>query len=139
MWGAGGPRSSCGHRCSSPWYFGHECVEPVLSGAFWAAQYALFDVPSVSGASKAVVQALKHCQVSAVHQESHTGKVGLLGRSACRIPGETVKVVTATCSGHFAGKTVLFELPEAGLPAGLLASAALTRVTRSTVYVPVLM
>lgn len=49
-----------------------------------------------------------------------------------------MKVVAATCSGHFAGETVLFEPPETGLPAGLLASAALMQVTRSTVYVPVI-
>lgn len=49
-----------------------------------------------------------------------------------------MKVVATTCSGHFAGETVLFEPPETGLPAGLLASPALTRVTRGTVYVPVI-
>ncbi len=87
---------------------------------------ALFDAPSVSGASKPVFQALQHCgQVSAVRQESCMGKVRLRGRSVCRIPGGTIKVVAATCSGHFAGETVLFEPPENGLPAGLLASAAL--------------
>lgn len=86
-----------------------------------------------------VFQELQHCrQVSAVLTDSRIGKVRLQGRSACRVPGGTMKVVAATCSGHFAGETVLFEPPETGLPAGLLASPALTRVTRGTVYVPVI-
>ncbi len=99
---------------------------------------ALFDAPSVSEASKPVFQALQHCRrVSAIPQDGQIGKVRLRGRRACRIPGGTMKVVAATCSGQFAGDTVLFEPPEIGLPAGLLASSALTRVTRGTVYVPV--
>lgn len=45
--------------------------------------------------------------------------------------------VTATCSEQFLHDTVLFEPPECGLPAGLLASPSLVRVDRGTVSVPV--
>lgn len=48
-----------------------------------------------------------------------------------------MKFVAATCSEQYAGGTVLFESPESGLPAGLLASSALVQVTQGTVYLPV--
>lgn len=47
-----------------------------------------------------------------------------------------MKVVATTCSGYFAGKTVLFEPPDFGLPAGLLSSCALVRVTQGIIYIP---
>uniref|UniRef100_A0A8C2FG16 Gypsy retrotransposon integrase-like protein 1 n=1 Tax=Cyprinus carpio TaxID=7962 RepID=A0A8C2FG16_CYPCA len=100
---------------------------------------ALFEAPSVSGASKPVFQALQHCrQRSDVPTGSQIGRVRMRGPNACRVPGGAIKLVAATCSGHFAGETVLFEPPENGLPAGLLASSALMRVNQGTVYVPVI-
>ncbi|GAA6083782.1 uncharacterized protein LOC107657336, partial [Tachysurus ichikawai] len=48
-----------------------------------------------------------------------------------------MKLVAATCSAQYSGSTILFEPPESGNPAGLLASFALVRVIRGTVYVPV--
>lgn len=47
-----------------------------------------------------------------------------------------MKLVAATCSASYMGSTVLFEPPETGLPAGLLASPALVQVVGGTVYVP---
>ncbi|KAL0180472.1 hypothetical protein M9458_022878, partial [Cirrhinus mrigala] len=60
----------------------------------------------------------------------------LRGRKSCRIPGGMLKLVPATCSEQYADGTVLFEPPVSGLPAGLLASPALVRVVRGTVYLP---
>lgn len=50
-----------------------------------------------------------------------------------------MKLVAATCSSQYSSGTVLFEPLDSGLPAGLLASPALVRVDRATVYVPVVM
>lgn len=58
-------------------------------------------------------------------------------RRVWRIPGGTLQLVTAICSEQFLHDTVLFEPPESGLPAGLLASPALVQVSRGTVSVPV--
>ncbi len=57
-------------------------------------------------------------------------------RAGC-IPGGTIKLVAATCSEHYSGGVVLLEPPEGGLPMGLLISPALVRVSRGTVYVPI--
>lgn len=48
-----------------------------------------------------------------------------------------MKLVARTCPRQFAGRSVLFEHPEDGQPAGLLASPCLVQVVRYTVYVPV--
>ena len=48
-----------------------------------------------------------------------------------------MKIVAATCSEVFSESTVLFEPLDSGLPAGLLASPALVRVSRGTAYIPV--
>lgn len=46
-------------------------------------------------------------------------------------------MVAATCSEQYSGHTTLFEPVDGGLPAGLLLSPALVRVTSGTVYIPV--
>lgn len=56
---------------------------------------------------------------------------------AVSILGGTMKLIASTCSEQLAGQTVLFEPPESGLPAGLLASPCLVQVIRGTAYVPV--
>ena len=48
-----------------------------------------------------------------------------------------MKLVTGTCPEQFANQSVLFEPPESGLPAGLLASPCMVKVVRGTVCVPV--
>ncbi|KAI3376863.1 hypothetical protein L3Q82_000112 [Scortum barcoo] len=48
-----------------------------------------------------------------------------------------MKLVASTCPEKFSGQSVLFEPPESGLPAGLLASPCLVQVVQGTVYVPV--
>lgn len=98
---------------------------------------ALFELPIVAQ-SPNVLLALQHCQqVSTKSCSDLAGNVRVRGRRACRIPGGTMKLVTATCSSQYSGSTVLFEPPESGLPAGLLASPALVRVTHGTVWVPI--
>ncbi len=47
-----------------------------------------------------------------------------------------LKLVPTTCSEQYAEGTVLFEPPGSGLPAGMLASSALVRIVRGTVYLP---
>ncbi|XP_035796548.1 retrovirus-related Pol polyprotein from transposon 412 [Amphiprion ocellaris] len=48
-----------------------------------------------------------------------------------------MQIVAATCSEQYSGNTVSFEPLDSGLPAGLLASPALVRVTRGTAYIPI--
>ncbi|TWW67306.1 Retrovirus-related Pol polyprotein from transposon opus [Takifugu flavidus] len=96
---------------------------------------ALFNLPSVTEAPRSVTLALQMC--SQQPSSRLTGKVKVRGRKACRIPGGTMKIVVATCSEQFSGRSVLFEPSENGLPAGLLASPALVRVVRGTAYIPI--
>lgn len=98
---------------------------------------ALFNLPVLTQLPS-VSSALQYChQVSARKPSDHVGCVRVRGRRVCRIPGGTMKLVAATCSAHYFGHVVLFEPPESGLPAGLLASPALVSVNRGTVYVPI--
>lgn len=98
----------------------------------------LFDLPVVSQAPSSVFQALQHCcHIDSQLVLDQGGRVRVRGRRACRIPGGTMKLVAVTCSAQYSSGTVLFEPPEAGLPAGLLASPSLVPVERGTAYVPV--
>lgn len=98
----------------------------------------LFELPAVSQAPSSVFQALQHChQIEAQQGIDSVGRVKVRGRRACHIIGGTMKFVAATCSTKYSKGTVLFEPSDSGLPAGLMASPALLRVDRGTVYVPV--
>lgn len=46
-------------------------------------------------------------------------------------------MVASTCPEQFSGQSLLFEPPESGLTAVLLASPCLVRVVRGTTYIPV--
>lgn len=46
-----------------------------------------------------------------------------------------MKIVAARSSEQFSGRSVLFDAPENGLPARLLASRALVQVIRGTAYI----
>lgn len=48
-----------------------------------------------------------------------------------------MKIVTATCSEHYSGSTVLFEPLDSDVSAGLLPSPALVQVKRGTAYTPI--
>lgn len=52
-------------------------------------------------------------------------------------PGGVMKMVASTCPEQFSGQSLLFEPPESGLPAGLLAFPSLVQVVRGTTYIPV--
>lgn len=95
----------------------------------------LFDLPTVTKDSN-ISRAFQHCQRT-ISSSAHAGNARVRGRAMFRIPGGTMKLVAATCSASYASNVVLFEPPETGLPAGLLASPALVQVTDGTVYVPV--
>lgn len=95
---------------------------------------ALFELPFVTR-DLSIAQAFQDCQ-RATRVSNQGGDVRVRGRKVCRIPGGTMKLVAATCSALYMGSTVLFEPPETGLPAGLLASPALVPVVGGTVYVP---
>ncbi|TWW68330.1 hypothetical protein D4764_19G0001280 [Takifugu flavidus] len=97
---------------------------------------SLFESPFVSGAPGPVVAALQKCHQTAA-QPNPQGDIRVRGGQVVWIPGGVMKLVAATCSEQFSGQSVLFEPPESGLPAGLLASPCLLRVVRGTVWVPV--
>ncbi|KAL0161382.1 hypothetical protein M9458_045107, partial [Cirrhinus mrigala] len=99
---------------------------------------ALFNSPPVVEAPSFVMQALQHChEIKSQPVFGQVGRARVRGRYQCRVPGGTMKIITATCSEQCSGGTVLFEPLESGLPAGLLASPALVPVSRGTVYIPV--
>ncbi len=56
------------------------------------------------------------------------GVVRVRGHGVCRILGGMMKLVAAISSECYSSGTVLFEPPEMGLPAGLLASPALVLI-----------
>ncbi|XP_026064099.1 uncharacterized protein LOC113047063 [Carassius auratus] len=98
---------------------------------------ALFESAVTVEAPSFVMQALQYChRLEDQGSARHPGPVRLRGRESCRIPGGTMKFVAATCSEQYAAGLVLFEPPESGLPAGLLASPALVQVIRGTAYLP---
>lgn len=99
---------------------------------------ALFDLAVTVDAPSFVMQAFQHChRMEDRGSVRHSDLVRLRGRKSCRIPGGMMKFVAATCSEKYAEGVVLFEPPESGLPAGLLASPALVQVIRGPAYLPV--
>ncbi|KAL1263544.1 hypothetical protein QQF64_006283 [Cirrhinus molitorella] len=99
---------------------------------------ALFDFPPVVEVPGFVMQALQHChEIKSQLVVGQVGKARVRGPHQCRVPGGSMKIISATCSEQCSGGTVLFEPPEFGLPAGLLASPALVQVVRGTAYIPV--
>lgn len=97
---------------------------------------SLFTLPSVAHAHSAVVEALQQCHY-VDNRPERPGRVKVRGDRARRVPGGTMVLVVATCSASFSDTSVLFEPTDRGLPAGLLASPSIVRVTRNTCYIPV--
>ena len=98
----------------------------------------LFDLPSVSAAPHSVVKALQYCHQAVIQPPlKGYGPVNVFGRRPWRVPGGTLKMVTATCSEQYSGLGTLFEPIDSGLPGGLLVSPALVQVTQGRVYIPV--
>ncbi|XP_076847994.1 uncharacterized protein LOC143493459 [Brachyhypopomus gauderio] len=98
----------------------------------------LFDLPSVSAAPQPVVRALQHChQAEAQPMLRTSGAVKVGGRRPWRVPGGTMKLISATCPEYYSEHGTLFEPTDQGLPGGLLISPALVQVMRGSVQVPV--
>ncbi|XP_077378012.1 uncharacterized protein LOC144019084 [Festucalex cinctus] len=95
------------------------------------------DPPGGASSPPGVLGMNKCHQVAVQAQEDPTGSVRVQGKRAIRIPAGFMKMVASTCSSHFENQTVLFEPPDSGLPAGLLASPCLVQVVQGMVQVPV--
>lgn len=120
-----------------PGILGMNVIRRCYGELFGAFGPSLFDSPGVSQAPSPVIAALQWCHQAANEgQRNFIGAVRVRGRRAIRIPGGTMKLVASTCPEQFSGRSVLFEPPEVGLPAGLLASPCLVQVIRGTVHVP---
>lgn len=132
-------RDPPGGLCSRvPGVLGMNVLRRCYQELFGQHGQALFESPSLFQVPNVVTQALQYCH-EACSQSGSTRQysVKVRGRRVWRIPGGTLQFVVATCSGQFLHDTVLFEPPESGLPAGMLASPSLVRVSRGTVVVPV--
>ena len=131
-------RDPPGAESSVPGIVGMNVIRRCYRELFGVFGSALFESPPVSGAPGAVVAALQKCHQSATQVVSGlTGSVKVRGKRAVRIPGGVMQLVAATCPAQFSGQSTLFEPPESGLPAGLLASPCLLKVVQGTVWVPV--
>lgn len=120
-----------------PGVLGMNIIQKCYNELFGEYGHSLFE-RTVDSVPPSVMEAMQECHIAGWRTPlAHPGNVRVRGNGACYIPGGTMKIITATCSDKYAGCTVLFEPPEIGLPAGLLASPALVRVVRGTAYIPV--
>ncbi|KAL0198417.1 hypothetical protein M9458_006957, partial [Cirrhinus mrigala] len=132
-------RDPPGGMCAEvPGVLGMNVLSRCYQELFGQHGQALFNSPPVVEAPSFVMQALQHChEIKSQPVFGQVGRARVRGRYQCRVPGGTMKIITATCSEQCSGGTVLFEPLESGLPAGLLVSPALVPVSRGTVYIPV--
>ncbi|KAK0131974.1 Retrovirus-related Pol polyprotein from transposon 17.6 [Merluccius polli] len=132
-------RDPIGVPSAAPGILGMNIISRCYQELFGTHGPALFDSPAVSRAPGPVVEALQHCHHSAVRvQKDRTGTVRVRGARAVCVPAGVMKLVAGTCPQQLEGSSALFEPPESGLPAGLLASPCLVRVVRGTAYVPII-
>lgn len=131
-------RDPSGAGSSVPGILGMNIIRRCYRELFGAYGPSLFDFPDVSQAPGPVIKALQQChQAAAQEPVVLVGTVKVRGSRAFRIPGGVMKLVPGTCTEQFSGQSVLFEPPDSGLPAGLLASPCLVQVERGTAYIPV--
>lgn len=131
-------RDPVGAPSSTPGVLGMNVIRRCYQELFGVHGPSLFHSPPVSEAPSPVLEALQRCHQSSIQaQTSSLGMARVRGSRAVRVPGGTMKFVASTCSEQLSEKTVLFEPPSGGLPAGLLASPCLVQMVRGTVYVPV--
>ncbi|XP_056118703.1 uncharacterized protein LOC130096084 [Rhinichthys klamathensis goyatoka] len=134
-------RDPPGGSSDTPGILGMNVLSRCYQGLFGHHGSMLYTLPSVKKDAK-IIQAFQECQ-RVIRTAEQGSKVRVRGCSTCRVTAGTIKFVAATCSTQYTGGilgrtfTVLFEPPEIGLPAGLLAFSSLVRVTGGTVYVPV--
>lgn len=127
-----------GSRAAIPGVLGMNVISRCYQELFGAHGPSFFDSPSVSQAPGPVIEALQRCHQAAAQDPARCiSLVRVRGPRAVRISGGTMKFIASTCSEQLANQTALFEPPESGLPAGLLASSCLVQVVRGTAYVPV--
>lgn len=123
---------------SVPGILGMNVIRRCYRELFGTFGPSLFESAPVSQAPGPVITALQECHQSAAQVSgSPVGTVRVRGKHAVRIGGGTMKLVASTCPAQLSDQVALFEPPEAGLPAGLLASPCLVRVVRGTAYIPV--
>lgn len=113
-----------------------ECYDELFSqhGA------SLFDVDCVTKAPPCWQEALQQCHQIRVAQVSDRDCLARVrGKRALRVAGGTMMIVASTCSQlHFRqDDSVMFEPLSTGLPAGLLVSPAVVKVSEGTAYIPV--
>lgn len=132
-------RDPPGGLCSKvPGVLGMNVLRRCYQELFGQHGPALFETPSLLQVPTIVTQAFQHCHEARLHcRPGQVCSVKVRGRRVWRIPGGTLQLVAATCSPQFLHDTVLFEPPDDGLPAGLLASPSLVQVRGGTVWVPV--
>lgn len=123
---------------SIPGILGMNVIRRCYQELFGAHGLSFFDLPAVTQSPGSVIEALQHChQATTQRRVPSSGVVRVRGSRAVRIPGGVMQMVASTCPEQFAGQSLLFEPPESGLPAGLLASPCLVQVVRGTAYIPV--
>uniref|UniRef100_A0A8C6TU90 Gypsy retrotransposon integrase-like protein 1 n=1 Tax=Neogobius melanostomus TaxID=47308 RepID=A0A8C6TU90_9GOBI len=98
---------------------------------------SLFNIPSVLQAPPKIQQALQYCHQVEVAPPLLSGRVKVKGGRVSRVPSGSMKMVAATCYKNSIVTDALFEPLTSGLPAGLLASLSLVRVSNGTVYIPI--
>uniref|UniRef100_A0A1A8HG02 Gypsy retrotransposon integrase-like protein 1 n=1 Tax=Nothobranchius korthausae TaxID=1143690 RepID=A0A1A8HG02_9TELE len=128
-----------GGLLSRPGVLGMNVISRCYRDLFGEHGRTLFEQSPLSQAPEPVRLALQKChQASRRAAGGAPGTIKVGGRQACQIPAGTMKVVATTCADRFSGKSVLFEPPVFGLPAGLLSSPALVRVERGVAHIMVI-
>lgn len=123
---------------SVPGILGMNVIRRCYQELFGAHGLSLFDLSAVTQSPGPVIEALQHYhQATTRCHVPSMGAVRVRGSRVVRIPGGVMKMVASTCPEQFSGRSLLFEPPESGLPAGLLASPCLVKVVRGTTYIPV--
>lgn len=127
-----------GLSSSVPGILGMNVIRRCYRELFGAHGAGLFDLPVVNQAPGSVLEALLQCHQATTRQSRDLfGTARVRGKRALRIPGGVMQFIASTCPEQPSGPAVLFEPPESGLPAGLLASPCLIQMVRGTAYIPV--
>ena len=127
-----------GLQSASPGIVGMNIIRRCYQELFGAHGQSLFGLPAVVHSPGPVVQALRWCHQSSEQDPGPSaGLVRVRGPQRVRISAGVMQLVPATCFDGFAGRALLFEPVESGLPAGLLISPCLVQTIRGTAYIPV--
>lgn len=131
-------KDPAGAEPSVPGILGMNVIHRCYQQLFGSHGRSFFDLPAVTQSPGPVIEALQHCHQATVQRHVPcTGAVRVRGPRVVQIPGGVMKLVASTCPEQLFGQSLLFEPPESGLPAGLLAFPCLVQVVRGTTYIPV--